>query len=72
MVGVVEADGQELARQDGRQQPDLLQRMALDGVVPIDDVTVLDDPVARSGACVEATELHEDISGISTGACSGA
>ena len=72
VVGVVEADRQELARQHGSEQPDLLQRMALLRVVPIDDVSVLDHPVARSRARVEATEPHDDISGISTGACSGA
>ena len=72
VVGVVEPDGQELARLHGSQQAHLLQRMALVGVVAVDDVAVLDDPVARTGAGVEATEPHEDISGISTGACSGA
>ena len=72
VVGVVEPDRQELARLDGRQQTHLLQWMALGRVVPVEDILVLDDPVARSGAGVEATEPHDDISGISTGACSGA
>ena len=44
VIGVVEADRQELARQHGSEQPDLLKRMALLRVVPIDDVAVLDRP----------------------------
>ena len=72
VIGVVQPDRQELPRQHGRQQPDRLQRMALLRVVAIDDVSVLDEPVAGSGAGVEATEPHDFISAISTGACSGA
>ena len=72
VVGVVETDGQELPRQDGRQQADLLQRVLLVEVDLVDDVPVPDDAGPRAGARVEATEPHEDISGISTGACSGA
>ena len=72
VVGVIQADGQELAGLDGRQQANVLERVALGGVVAMDEVPVLDDPWLRPGAGVKAAELHEFISGISTGACSGA
>ena len=72
VVGVVEPDRQELAGLDRRQQANVLERVALGGVVAIDEVPVLDDPGLRAVAGVEAAELHEVISGISTGACSGA
>ena len=59
VVGVVEPDGQELARPDGREQADLVQRMLLGPVVAVDDVAVLYDSVARPGAGIKATEPHQ-------------
>ena len=47
VVGVVQADRQELARPDGRQQADLVERMTLVRVFSVDDVPVLDDARAR-------------------------
>ena len=72
VVGVVETDGQELPGLDGRQQADLVKGMLFVRIGPVDDVPVADDAGARAGAGVVAAELHEDISGMSTGACSGA
>ena len=72
VVGVVEADGQELPGVHGGQQANLLEPVALGWVVALADVAVLDDPVARPISCVKATELHELIPGISTGTCAGA
>ena len=53
VVGVVEADGQELARLDGRQQTHLRQWMPLGRVVPVDDILLLDDPAAWAGARIK-------------------
>ena len=47
VIGIVEADGQKLARQDRRQQANLVEGVSLARVVPVDDVTVVDDPGLR-------------------------
>ena len=72
VVGVVEADCQELAWLDRCQQANILERVALGRIVAMDEVAVLDDPGLRPVAGVKATQLHDFTSGISTGACSGA
>ena len=49
----------------------LLWQVGIGGREVQDDVA-FDDPHRRPGACLEAAEPHQDTSGISIGACSGA
>src|SRR5581483_2499564 len=70
VISVVEADAEELAWPDRRQQTYVGQRISLVELA-VDDLIAHDHPVARSFADLEPAAPH-DASGISTGACSGA